>query len=248
MRTYLAAILAATVGLPQTGPQLKTASTHPMQYYLSLPQGWTASKKWPVVVAIESANREFQQTAEVFAQARAALPFIVVTPLVLTNGGASYRQVPTYHYAAAVWDQADRVGRCRFDAEGIAAVAADVRRLYGGEDRYFLTGWEAGGHTVWATLFQHPEALRAVALSDPNYQGRCLDDGFSSNSARADLPIRIFTTGATPNSYIVAQSTEAKATAEAHGYGSVSQAALPAKPHGPLAEDVLAYFSSLLAH
>jgi len=30
-------------------PQLKTASTHPIQYYLSLPEGWTKAKKWPVV-------------------------------------------------------------------------------------------------------------------------------------------------------------------------------------------------------
>ena len=40
-------------------PQLKTASTHPIQYYLSLPEGWTKAKKWPVVVVIESADRDF---------------------------------------------------------------------------------------------------------------------------------------------------------------------------------------------
>ena len=44
-------------------PQLKTASTHPIQYYLSLPEGWTAEKKWPVVVVIESADREFLDAA-----------------------------------------------------------------------------------------------------------------------------------------------------------------------------------------
>jgi hypothetical protein len=38
-------------------PQLKTASSHPIQYYLSLPEGWTAGKRWPVVVVIESAER-----------------------------------------------------------------------------------------------------------------------------------------------------------------------------------------------
>ncbi len=42
-------------------PQLKTASSHPIQYYLSLPEGWVAGKKWPVVVVIESADREFLQ-------------------------------------------------------------------------------------------------------------------------------------------------------------------------------------------
>lgn len=248
IKLHLAAFFAATLAWPQTDVQLKTASTHPMQFYLSLPQGWTAQRKWPVVVAIEGANRQFQQTAEAFARAGAGMPFIVVVPLVLTNGGSGYRQVPAYHYSAAAWDQAERAGPCRFDAEGIAAMAADVRKLYGGEDRYFLTGWEAGGHTVWATLFQHPDTLRAVALSDPNYQGRCLDDGFSPHPARADLPVRIFLEGAAPNPYIVRQSADAKAAAEAHGYRRVSQVALPEKPHGPLPEDVLAYFSSLALH
>src|SRR5947208_12913081 len=44
--------------------QLKSASSHPIQYYLSLPEGWVAGppersprKKWPVVVVIESADR-----------------------------------------------------------------------------------------------------------------------------------------------------------------------------------------------
>src|SRR5262245_38888756 len=30
-------------------PQLKTASNHPIQYYLSLPEGWTPARRWPVV-------------------------------------------------------------------------------------------------------------------------------------------------------------------------------------------------------
>ena len=51
-------------------------------------------------------------------------------------------------------------------------MVAEAARAYGAEDKYFLTGWEAGGHTVWAALLQHPEALRAAALSTPNYQGR----------------------------------------------------------------------------
>src|SRR6476659_4809034 len=80
-------------------PQLKTASTHPIQYYLSLPDGWVAGKKWPVVVVIESADREFSQAATAFAQARGKQPFIIVTPLVVTNGGAGARSVPTYHYS-----------------------------------------------------------------------------------------------------------------------------------------------------
>src|ERR1044072_2803147 len=76
-------------------PQLKTASSHPIQYYLSLPEGWSTGKRWPVVVVIESAERQFLEAATAFAQARASRPFILVTPLVVTNGGSGYRSVPT---------------------------------------------------------------------------------------------------------------------------------------------------------
>ena len=39
--------------------QLKTAKDHPIQYYLSLPDGFNREKKWPVVVVIEAAEKEY---------------------------------------------------------------------------------------------------------------------------------------------------------------------------------------------
>src|ERR1700676_242255 len=114
--------------------ELKTASGHAMQYYLSLPHGWTAGKRWPVVIVIESANRQFQHTAEVFENAREGKPFIIAFPLVISNGGSSYRRVPTYHYSDAAWNEIERAGGCRFDPEGKAAVARDEHQLEGGEE------------------------------------------------------------------------------------------------------------------
>src|SRR5262249_23126370 len=84
-------------------PQLKTASSHPIQYYLSLPDGWVAGKKYPVVIVIESADREFQKAATLFSRSPQRGRFILVTPLVVTNGGSGYRNVPSYHYSDAVW-------------------------------------------------------------------------------------------------------------------------------------------------
>src|SRR4051812_5095742 len=108
--------------------ELKTATGHPMQYYLSLPEDWSAGKTWPVIVAIESANRDFRANAEAFARARGKLPFIVVAPLVVTGGGAGFRTVLAYRYSDAVWSEIDRMGQFHFDETGIAAVVADVHR------------------------------------------------------------------------------------------------------------------------
>jgi poly(3-hydroxybutyrate) depolymerase len=242
---------AANAQAEGTTLERKTASGHPMQYFVSLPHDWVKGKVWPVVVVIEGANRRFRENAELFVRARHKMPFIIVAPLVTTNGGTNYRRMPSYQYSNAVWDQVERDGRCQFDLDGVAAVLRDVQQLYGGEEKYFLTGFEAGGHLVWAMVFKHPEALRAAAPSCPNYIGRCMeDDQFSSSPARADLPVKVFlaTAGAqaAPNRNLQTQSEKAKQTAEAHGYRQVSLTQIAEKGHGPLPDEVMAYFASLL--
>lgn len=231
-------------------PQLKTASSHPIQYYLSLPEGWIAGKKWPVVVIIESADREFLEAANAFLQARQHRPFILVTPLVVTNGGSGFRNVPTYHYSDAVWTRIQDSGQFTFDMEGINAVMQDVVKQYGGDDHYFLTGFEAGGHTVWGILFNHPEATRAVALVCPNYLGRWVDEQHLSTASRADLPIKNFIGTkdelCSAGHPIYTQMQRAMSLASSHGYNNVSLTRVVGKGHVRLADEVLDYFSSLI--
>ncbi|HEV7396418.1 MAG TPA: hypothetical protein VGN86_07905 [Pyrinomonadaceae bacterium] len=248
--SFLLALTCTTLVQASEAPQLKTASTHPIQYYLSLPEGWVAGKKWPVVIVIESAEREFQQAATAFAQARGHQPFILITPLVVTNGGAGYRSVPTYHYSDPVWDGIQKSGQFRFDMDGITAIMQDVTKQYGGEDKYFVTGFEAGGHTVWGILFNHPEAVRGAALVCPNYLGRWVDEKTISPAAeRTGLPIRnlIGTRDelCSPGKPIYTQMQNAMSLADAHGYKNVSLARVEGKGHERLADEVLAYFSSL---
>jgi len=231
-------------------PQLKTASTHPIQYYISLPEGWTATKTWAVVVVIESADRDFLQAAAAFAQARGSRPFILVTPLVVTNGGAGYRSVPTYHYSDAVWDRIQNSGAFNFDLDGITAIMHDVAKQYGGEDKYFVTGLEAGGHTVWGILFNRPEVVRGAVLVCPNYLGRWVDEKhISSAPERAELPIRNFVGTndmlCSPGNPIYMQMQRAVTLAAAHGYKNISLVRVEGKGHERLAAEVLAYFSSL---
>src|SRR5437667_7705674 len=88
----------------------KIASTHPMHYCLSLPNGWKAGRQWPVVVAIEDADRDFKRNADVFVKARGDMPFILVIPEVITNGGSRYREATGYSYKPADWDRVAKDG------------------------------------------------------------------------------------------------------------------------------------------
>jgi len=242
----------ATVVHAADSPKLQTASTHPIQYYLSLPEGWTAAKKWPVVVIIDSAERDFLKAATDFAQARQHRPFILVTPLVVTNGGAGYRSVPTYHYSDAVWDRIQNAGQFKFDTDGITAIVQDVVKEYHGEDKYFITGLEAAGHTIWGIVFNHPEALRGAAIVCPNYAGRWVDEAHISSAAeRGRLPVRNFIGTkdelCSAGQPIFAQMQKAISVAKAHGYGNVSIITVEGKGHERLADEILSYFSSVIA-
>ena len=232
-------------------PSLKTASSHPIQYYLSLPEGWTTAKQWPVVVVIESAERDFLQAATVYAQARGARPFILVTPLVVTNGGAGYRNVPSYHYSEAVWANIQNSGPFNFDLSGLTAIMHDLSKQYGGEDKCFVAGLEAAGHTVWGVLFNHPELVRGAALVCPNYLGRWVDEErISPAGADRALPIRILVGSkddlCATGGPIYAQMQKAMSVAEAHGFKNVALTRVEGKGHERLAGEVLDYFSTLL--
>ena len=233
---------------PCCAQELRTASGHSIQYYFSLPKGWTINRKWPVLMVVESANKEFKENLAIFERARKDAPFILAAPLVTTNGGANYRQADTYRYSEATWSEIEK-DRCKFDMDGIAAVAADVQKYFGGEERYFLTGWEAGGHTVWAMILQHPERMAGAAPAVTNYAGRCLDAGFSTSPMRIDLPITVFQVeggrDVVPGKFVYQQSQQAMKVATAQGFRDVTERVVANRPHGPLADEVLAYCWSL---
>jgi len=218
---------------------------------LSLPDGWTAAKKWPVVVVIDSAERDFLNAANAFAQARKQQPFILVTPLVVTNGGSGYRNVPTYHYSDQVWDRIQNDGPFNFDMAGITSIMQDVVKEDAGEDKYFIAGLEAAGHTIWGVLLNHPEAVRGAALVCPNYLGRWVDEAHISSAAeRGALPIRNLVgtkdTLCTQGQPIYTQMQNAISVAAAHGFKNVSLVRVDGKGHERMPDAVLEYFSSLV--
>jgi dienelactone hydrolase len=247
--THSCALLLLSVIQGAAGPELLTASTHPMKYHLSLPEGWSKDKTWPVVLVIPDAHRDFTGNLAAFAAARRGRPYILVAPHVVTSGGANARAAGGFRYSEDDWKRVAS-GEYRFDEEGLAAVVADVRKRYRGEERCYLTGWEAGGHTVWALTFRRPEWFRAVAPVSTNYRGRGLDEAsFSRDPARGTLPIRVLFCEKMAASggweFLMDQTRAAIQAAEAHGFRTPELKVVAGKPHGPLADEVLDYFDAV---
>ncbi|MBX7185745.1 MAG: hypothetical protein K1Y01_11430 [Vicinamibacteria bacterium] len=230
--------------------ELKSVAGHPMQYYVALPDGWTPGRKWPIVAALEAAEKEFRLNAERFARAARVFPSIIVTPVTVTNGNAGQRDPSIYPYSAATWDRIEKEGVCAFDEDGLAKVLSAVREAYHGEDRIYLTGFEAGAHLVWATVFHRPEELAAAAPVAGNYRGRCVDGKpVSLHPSRKALPIRGFAgaldTAFGPSGPIFAQWKDAERIARSQGYADIDAVVIRGKGHVPLPDEVLAYFASL---
>jgi hypothetical protein len=231
---------------------LQRTSTHPMRYHLALPTGWTREKAWPVVLVIPDASRAFASNLRAFVAARGSRPFLLVAPEVLSCGGAISRTADHYSLSSAEWDSIRTGDDFAFDDAGLGAVLADVRERWGGDARAFLTGWEAGGHTVWAQALRRPERWRAVAPVSPNYAGRGLDSTtFSRAPERATLPIQVFRCGAptgeaaTAVRYTDQQTTRALAEARAHGLTPSPVRVVRGADHGPLPGAVLAWFGTI---
>ena len=232
---------------------LKTASGHPMQYYVSLPDGWTREKTWPIVVVIESADKEYKENALRFVRARKKMPFIIVAPYNVNNSRSGRRDPAIFPYSPATWDYIEKVGDCQFNMDGLTQVVKDVQAAYNGDEKYYLTGFEAGTHTVWQMTFQHPERLKAVAAVAGNYnRNSCMQDpaSFSNDLSRVVLPVVGFTPELDsfygPGAVVYNQWQAARQAAIDHGYKKVSEIIVPHKGHIPLPDEVMEYFYYVL--
>src|SRR5258705_8501361 len=79
--------IVAVIGW-QVLPQPHTAQQHPIRYYLSLPANWSQDRSWPILVIVDGVNQgHFLWNFLRFRQARHGLPFILVSPLVVSNSG-----------------------------------------------------------------------------------------------------------------------------------------------------------------
>jgi dienelactone hydrolase len=243
---YIVILKFTSIGLiKKEKPVLVTANGYPMKYYISLPKEWTPQRKWTILVNIEP-NGAYYEGAIEYARNRKNLPFIVITPLVLTNQGSVRR---SSEYPSSVWDEVNLIGAAAFDQEGLSTIIKNVQEAYNGQDKFFITGWSAGGHLTWLMIFNHPEQLAAAALAAGNFSGRGIAINTVSNSPeRVDLAIQEFL-GDRDKIYSSLQSQWEVAVELAHknGYKNLSQVIVKDANHNRFSKQVLAYFNSILS-
>ncbi len=169
-----------------TVDQVFTTSTHPMKYVVSLPSQWTPDKKWPVIIAPNAHYGNKAATLKMLAPLNEKLKagFIIVSPIVINSDPVA----PMQEYRGEIADGIraadaktgdygrDDDARAAFDSAGIRAIIQDVHRLYGGEERVYITGFSASTHIVYLFLFTHPELLKGALINSGVYRGRGVDE------------------------------------------------------------------------
>jgi dienelactone hydrolase len=219
-------------------PRRATTPRHPMRFFVSRPLGWSARRTHPVLVALDGAGGAAWPLALRYAAVRGAAAFLVVAPITLSSGHPDPVALGYAPAGGALDDEA----RLRFDTAGLLAVLDEVRRAYGGGPDVFRTGFSAGGHLLWRTVFEHAPLLRAAAPAAANYAGR----GVSRSPGRATtpgLPIRAFQgTRDRLRGPLDAQWRAAARAARERGFTDLRRTLVPGAPHSPFARAVVGAF------
>ncbi|MCA8916124.1 MAG: hypothetical protein KDB90_11990 [Planctomycetes bacterium] len=207
-------------------PLLKTCRTHTMKYYLSLPRGWTADKKWPVYVAVEGAGSNFLGACN-GGRGKDNDTFIVVTPCGFTNTNELNEGMrKKYPYPDDLITEADK-DRMGFDDAGLCAVIKDLQELYNAQEKVCITGFSGGGILTWHMVFAHPDMLVAAVPACGNFAGaRAVSDDAEAKKA---LIIHAYQGDKDEykESMLDAQWEAAKKLAEDNGYEHVTRDIVP---------------------
>jgi predicted esterase len=153
---------------------LKTASGHPIRYYLSLPPAYRPGRRWPVLVCADCAGSNFRSLAEHFRKERGRLPCLLVVPCTFSNTNAITGAMRAKYRRLYPDDLIDHVrgpscADLDWDEAGLLAILRDLHRDYDTEERFYITGFSGGGLLAYRMIFKHPDLLAGAAPECANF-------------------------------------------------------------------------------
>lgn len=165
----------AETALARNGGIVVRGRDHIMQAYVVLPDGWTAKKTWPLFVAIVGANCAYQSLLEELTRAASKKPAVLVIPMTISNANElPFQKLPYARETMTPYaDLGRRPQRLMWDEQGLASVLSEVRSRFGGEERFFLTGYSGGGMLTYFWLQHHAGQLFGACLASANYWDFC---------------------------------------------------------------------------
>lgn len=219
---------------------------HSMVAYVSLPNDWAPDKKGlPIVVAVEGAGCGFAGCCRLYRETRGARAAIVVTPCSFSNtNGLEAAKYPWYDAAALEKYKAPGAARVEYDAAGLAAVLAELKKDWGGGEKLAITGFSGGGNLTYYWTLQHPETLSLAVGCCANFGGLGLQGAkpvagggppvVLLTGEKDDFNLEVF--GQKPG--IVGQTDAVEESLKKLGFTNVSRRVVPGAGHSNFAADV----------
>jgi predicted peptidase len=137
---------------PETGFLDRTLALHgaSYKYQVFVPEGWSSSKKWPVILFLHGAGERGTDgliptevgLGTAMRRDRSRFPAIIVFPQCLKD---RWWADPAMEEIA------------------LGALAAAAKEFHGDAKRTYLTGLSMGGYGTWAIAARHPGKFAAIA-------------------------------------------------------------------------------------
>ncbi len=223
-------------------PVLKKASAHELRYFLSLPKGWSPERTWPVLVVVDGAGSSFEAQCRRHAGFRGDVPVILLAPCTFANTNSLNKDKYPW-YPQSLLDEVDKSGRLPWDDAGLLAALEDVRKDYGGEERFFITGYSGGGNLTWWNVFTRPARLRGAFPACANFYAKPAQ----APEGGRDVPVRAFQGDKDGHlAMLTEQWNQAEALLKEWGYTNFSRQLLPGVGHTACHKEVYLAIQEIL--
>jgi poly(3-hydroxybutyrate) depolymerase len=153
------------------------------QFYLYLPEGYTAKKTWPLVVTLHGMKpfdsapaqaEEWQSTADQFG-------FVVIAPVLINSD--LFMQYPLKDISAGVKeDEKDIIDIIRYV----------TKRCNIDSKRIFATSWSSGGYLLHYIVNRHPDLFAAICARGSCFSEEILNVDNARRMAKRGFPVMIY--------------------------------------------------------
>jgi poly(3-hydroxybutyrate) depolymerase len=249
-KAVAARFLSLLAKAAQDRPIRLGASAHDMEYFLSLPKGWSPRKKHHLLVTCEGAGSNFLGNHRGFVKRRGDLPLVIITPCTFSTTNALVHK--KYNYPRELVDKYQSGPRITFDEEGILCAVRDVTGKFHCFEKFFITGFSGGGNPTYLFVFKHPDKLAGAVPCCANFSGQGLRSA-KPPSQGLDMPIHILTGAKDPHREwthgkvgspgIEPQTDAAEKLLKERGYTDVRRTMVPGVGHSALPGKVIEFIA-----
>ncbi len=229
---------------------------HPMVAYISFPKTWNPAAKTNILVCYAGAGKEHEGICGNYRSAVGELPYIVLSPVTLSNTNTvDENSHKSWYPAEAIKPLIGKTltgnfkTRIDFDVPGTTALLKGLFEAVNMEKHIYITGVSGGGSPCYAMLINHPDIIAAGAPACANFYSLA-----AGPAKGAGVPVQQlfgekdqYNKTINGGTGILQQGENAAAVLKKMGFTLPAKKIIPNAGHDPLVKSALAFFEEIRA-